>query len=60
MLINSELPLTMLKENATLNEYDFVLFHLYQQHPEYRDYYKEMRRSNPKRLMIFDNSTYEY
>lgn len=60
MLINSELPLTMLKENKSLNEYDFVLFHLYQQYPEYRDYYKEMRRSNPKRLMILDNSAYEY
>lgn len=60
MKINSELPLTMLQENLRLNEYDFVLFHLYQQYPEYRDYYKKLRETHPDRLMIFDNSAYEF
>lgn len=60
MKINSELPLTMLQENLRLNEYDFVLFHLYQQYSEYREYYKKLRETHPDRLMIFDNSAYEF
>jgi hypothetical protein len=60
MKINSELPLTMLDMNMELNEYDFVLFHLYKQYPKYREYYKRMRHENPGRLMIFDNSAYEF
>lgn len=60
MLINSELPLTMLSENHRLNEYDFVLFHLYKEYPEYREYYLKMRHDHPERLMILDNSAYEF
>lgn len=60
MKINSELPLTMLQENLRLNEYDFVLFHLYIQYPAYRDYYKNLRETHPDRLMILDNSAYEF
>lgn len=60
MLINSELPLTMLDKNLELNEYDFVLFHLCKQYPEYKDYYKQLRQSHPDRLMILDNSAYEF
>lgn len=60
MFINSELPLTMLQENFRLNEYDFVLFHLYKQYPAYREYYKRMRQEHPERLMILDNSAYEF
>lgn len=60
MKINSELPLTMLQENLRLNEYDFVLFHLYIKYPEYRDYYKKLRETHPDRLMILDNSAYEF
>lgn len=58
--INSELPLTMLDMNLELNDYDFVLFHLYQQYPAYREYYKNLRRTHPTRLMILDNSAYEF
>ena len=60
MKINSELPLTMLQENLRLNEYDFVLFHLYIQYPEYREYYRNLRTTHPDRLMILDNSAYEF
>lgn len=60
MLINSELPLTMLDKNLELNEYDFVLFHLCRQYPEYKDYYKQLRSTHPDRLMILDNSAYEF
>ena len=60
MLINSELPLCMLNENNALNEYDFVLFHLYDSNEDYREYFRNQRSVNPNRLMIFDNSAYEY
>ena len=58
--INSELPLTMLDRNVELNEYDFVLFHLYKAFPAYREYYKNLRKTHPDRTMILDNSAYEF
>lgn len=60
ILINSELPLTMLDRNVELNQYDFVLFHLYKEYPEYREYYRNLRITNPTRTMILDNSAYEF
>lgn len=60
MRINSELPNCMLDLNNQLNEYDFVLFHLYESNIQYREYYLSQRRLYPNRLMIFDNSAYEY
>ena len=60
MKINSELPLSLLNENNELNEYDFVLFHLYQSNKEYREYFLKQRQIHPKRLMILDNSAYEF
>ena len=60
MKINSELPLCMLPFNNELNEYDFVLFHLYKTNQKYKNYYLEQRRLYPDRLMIFDNSAYEF
>ena len=58
--INSELPMCMLDKNNTYNEYDFVLFHLYVSNTEYRNYYLNQRGTNPSRLMILDNSAYEF
>lgn len=58
--INSELPNCMLDLNNQLNEYDFVLFHLYESDERYREYYLNQRKSHPDRWMIFDNSAYEY
>lgn len=58
--INSELPNCMLDLNNQLNEYDFVLFHLYESNEQYREYYLNQRKIYPDRLMIFDNSAYEY
>lgn len=60
MLINSELPLTQLYKNVELNQYDFVLFHLYEKFPQYKEYYLQLREDHPERTMIFDNSAYEY
>lgn len=60
MKINSELPNCMLDKNNELNEYDFVLFHLYISNEAYRNYYLNQRKKNPDRLMILDNSAYEF
>lgn len=60
MKINCELPNCLLELNNDLNEYDFVLFHLYKSDPIYKKYYKEQRLKYPERLMIFDNSAYEF
>lgn len=57
---NSELPLCLLEHNLELNDMDFVLFHLYSTNEQYRDYYKRLRVEHPERIMIFDNSAYEY
>lgn len=58
--INSELPYCLFDKNNELNEYDFVLFHLYQTNEEYKEYYLNQRKNHPDRLMIFDNSAYEF
>lgn len=60
MKTNCELPLCMLNENTILNEYDFVLFHLYTTNETYKNYFLNLRASNPDRLMILDCSAYEY
>ena len=60
MKTNCELPNSMLKMNAYLNDYDFVLFHLYSVDKTYREYYQGMRKYRPNRLMILDNSAYEF
>lgn len=59
--INSELPITLLnKWNEKLNDFDFVLFHLYISEPEYKKYFDNLRKNHPERMMIFDNSAYEF
>lgn len=64
---NCELPRVMMDKekfgrdyNKELNDIDFVLFHLYASDPWYRQYYKTMRSVHPDRLMILDNSAYEF
>jgi len=55
----------MMHRNLSLNDYDFVLFHLYISNKQYHDYYlniqMEKRQGKHKdRIMIFDNSAYEF
>lgn len=74
---NCELPLCMLKEwNTTLNDMDFVLYHLYLHHKDtYGKYFLAERKKEIKmrenkanfgrangryRIMILDNSAYEF
>lgn len=59
--INSELPITLLKEyNEKLNDFDLILFHLYVSEPEYKKYYDDLHEYDPLRMMILDNSAYEF
>ena len=58
--INSELPICMLDRNNELNEFDFILYHLYISNEEYREFCKYQRSFYPERLMILDNSAYEF
>lgn len=57
---NCELPLCLMDKNNELNTYDFVLFHLYISNKEYREYFLNQRVEHPDRLMILDNSAYEF
>lgn len=57
---NCELPNTLLEYNNELNDYDFVLFHLYKTDNIYKDYFKRQRSDHPERIMILDNSAYEF
>ena len=59
MQINSELPLCMLNVGTPLNDYDFVLLHLMNDE-KYLNWVLRQRREWPDRLMIMDNSAYEY
>lgn len=59
--INSELPISLLEShNEKLNDFDFVLFHLYISEPKYKEYFDRMRETKPERKMILDNSAYEF
>lgn len=60
MITNCELPNCMLDRNIVLNDYDFVLYHLYLNNPTYKDYYTRLRKEHPERMMILDNSAYEF
>lgn len=68
MLINSELPVCMLDAcNVEVNDYDFILYHLFRSNDVYKDYYKGLLMDrgdtlNPNfpRISILDNSAYEF
>lgn len=57
---NCELPLCLMDKNNELNDYDFVLFHLFESNKQYADYFLNNRQQHPERIMILDNSAYEY
>ena len=57
---NCELPLQLLSKNEELNDIDFVLFHLYISNEKYKNYFLQLRKDHPERIMILDNSGYEF
>lgn len=60
MKICCELPNCMLNNNLELNDYDFILYHLYKENEQYREYYNKIHIKYPNRITIFDNSAYEF
>ena len=57
MKINCELPNDMLYEyNNILNDYDFILYHLYIKNEFYKKYFSN---NDKNRIKILDNSAYE-
>lgn len=54
MKISHEVPLSLLEESKSFNDYDYCLVHLLDKYPEYRDFYKDSNRE-----VILDNSIFE-
>jgi len=57
MLFSFESPLDLLEESFKFNDYEFILYHLINKYPAYKEYVKKSNSMN--RLMIMDNSAYE-
>lgn len=60
MLCCSEMPVCMLGYDVEVNDYDFVLYHQFIKNSTYRETYLNRRTTDPNRLMILDNSAYEF
>lgn len=58
ILINNELPLKLLSVNNNLNDYDFILYHLFVKEPSYRRFF--LNNKKLQRMSILDNSAYEF
>src|SRR5574343_471760 len=57
MYISHEVPFSLLEDSRQFNDYDYALVHLYEEHPEYLQYYKNA--INHGRTVILDNSVFE-
>lgn len=60
LLTCCELPKCILEHEDALNDYDFVLYHQYLKDETYRNNYLNKRKTHPDRMMILDNSAYEF
>jgi|ERR1035437_3222178 hypothetical protein len=57
MKVSHEVPLSMLKESLAFNDYDYALVHLFEECPEYFQFYKDS--INNGRHVLLDNSLFE-
>lgn len=57
MLVSHEVPISILKDSLTFNDYNYCLVHLCDIHPEYKNFYLQSR-VNGKELLL-DNSIFE-
>jgi hypothetical protein len=55
--ISHECPLCLLEESKNFNDYDYALCHLFDNHPDYYDFF--IRSSKQGRMIILDNSLFE-
>lgn len=59
ILLNCELPGQLLFKSEELNDYDFVLYHMFVKNKMYREYFSQVMKEG-KRMTILDNSAYEF
>lgn len=57
MQISHEVPLSVLYESESFNDYDYCLLHLTYEYEEYKKYYQEASRKG--RRVLLDNSIFE-
>lgn len=55
--ISHEVPLSMLEMSRSFNDYDYALVHLFNDYPEYFNFYEKSVEMG--RMVILDNSLYE-
>jgi hypothetical protein len=53
--MSHEVPICLLEKSKEFNDYDYALFHLINNHPSYKEFYK-----NSEREVVLDNSAYEF
>lgn len=56
MLISHEVPVSLLQQSRSFNDYDYCLVHHYLKYPKYREYFRSLPDS---RMVILDNSVVE-
>ena len=57
MLVSHESPISILEESKTYNDYDYALVHLFEEYPEYYNFFVESLKQG--REVILDNSIFE-
>lgn len=57
MLVSHESPICLLEESRKYNDYDYALIHLFEQIPEYYNFFKESLKQG--RIVYLDNSIFE-
>ena len=57
MLISHEVPFSLLEQSRTFNEYDYSLVHLFDNHPNYYQFFVDSLKMGRK--VILDNSVFE-
>lgn len=57
MKVSHEAPLTLLEDSRNFNDYDYALVHLFEEHEEYFNFFKESLEQG--REVILDNSIFE-
>jgi hypothetical protein len=58
MLISHEVPLTLLEKSRNFNDYDYALVHLFDEIPEYKQFFIDSIKKYNRRV-ILDNSLFE-
>ena len=57
MIRSHEVPISLLEESHSFNDFDYALVHLFEKHPQYFNFYK--RSLQQGRMVILDNSVFE-